>query len=67
MTRVNRRTGTLERAVELQTIYTYDALNRRIIRSLDTDGTGPNPAVVEKYAYDGDNLYLQFDDQVTIT
>jgi YD repeat-containing protein len=35
-----------------QSDFTYDALNRRIIKSFDDDGPGPNTATVTKTIYD---------------
>jgi RHS repeat-associated protein len=47
--------------------FVYDALDRRIQKSVDADGAGSGSAVAEKYAYDGDQLYLQFDNSSSLT
>jgi RHS repeat-associated protein len=47
--------------------YTYDVYNRRIAKSVDSDGDGSNPAVVERYVHDGDNLALVFDGSGNLT
>jgi RHS repeat-associated protein len=41
--------------------YTYDVYDRRISKSVDNDGAGANPATVERFVHDGDNLALVFD------
>jgi RHS repeat-associated protein len=48
-----------------QSDYTYDAFDRRIIKSFDDDGPGPHSATVTKTIYDGPdfaaNPYVDFD------
>jgi RHS repeat-associated protein len=43
-----------------EALYTYDALNRRIARTVDTDGAGPNSPFTEHYAYNGEHVALEF-------
>jgi RHS repeat-associated protein len=43
-----------------QVNFTYDALNRRIVKIVDADGSGPNPATVERFVYDRDHIKLVF-------
>jgi RHS repeat-associated protein len=54
-----------------QSDYTYDAFNRRIIKSFDDDGPGPHTATVTKTIYDGAsfmaNSYADFDGSNTLT
>jgi YD repeat-containing protein len=51
-----------------QVDYTYDALDRRIEKVVDPDGSSGSAAVTtEKYTYDGDNLYLRFDGANSLT
>ncbi len=38
--------------------YSYDPLGRRIGKSIDDDGAGPNTAVIESYVYDGSDIVL---------
>ena len=42
--------------------YVYDFANRLVQRSLDADGAGNDPAVVENYVYDGDQIILRLDE-----
>ena len=50
------------------TNYTYDALDRRIKKVHDPDGnTGSAPVVTEKFAYDGDDLYLRYNGANSLT
>ena len=59
LARVAEKNGAV---VTKQTDFTYDPLGRRIKKVLDPDGaTGSAATVTAKYAYDGDELYLQFD------
>lgn len=50
-------TGEILRNVE----YAYDAYDRRIEKSVDSDGEGPAEAEVERFVYDGDHIALVFD------
>jgi RHS repeat-associated protein len=43
--------------------YTYDVFDRRIEKSVDPDGDGAAPAIVERFVYDGDHIALVFDGQ----
>jgi RHS repeat-associated protein len=45
-----------------EAMYTYDALNRRIAKTVDADGTGPKVAFTEHYVYDGQHIVLEFVD-----
>ncbi|MEQ1848826.1 MAG: hypothetical protein ABL983_25020, partial [Nitrospira sp.] len=40
--------------------YAYDAFNRRIAKSIDGDGSGPSAAARTSFAYDGQNVILEF-------
>ncbi|MCA9262200.1 MAG: hypothetical protein KDA60_00065, partial [Planctomycetales bacterium] len=42
--------------------YTYDALDRRIARTADTDGEGGESPTIEHYVYEGNNVLLDFVD-----
>ncbi len=54
-----------------QSDYTYDAFDRRIIKSFDDDGPGPHTAIVTKTLYDGAhfaaNPYADFNGSNTLT
>jgi RHS repeat-associated protein len=54
-----------------QSDFTYDALDRRIIKSFDDDGPGPHSATVTKTIYDGPgfvaNSYADFNGSNTLT
>lgn len=47
-------------AIIKQINFTYDALNRRIEKKVDPDGSGPNPATIERFVYDRDHIKLVF-------
>ena len=42
--------------------YTYDVFNRRIAKSVDSDGAGAATAEIERYILDGDHIALTFDE-----
>ena len=42
--------------------YAHDGLDRRITRSVDPDGPGPQPARQEAFVYDGQDVLLDFVD-----
>ncbi|NEZ56031.1 RHS repeat protein [Adonisia turfae] len=42
--------------------YTYDAFDRRLSQSVDSDGDGPAAATTEHFIYDGDHIALVFDE-----
>jgi RHS repeat-associated protein len=46
--------------------FTYDALNRRIEKRVDPDGSGPNPATIERFIYDRDHIKLVFNGSNTL-
>jgi RHS repeat-associated protein len=48
-------------SVTKQVDYTYDLFDRRIEKSVDADGSGPNAAVAEHFAYDGADIVLTLD------
>jgi RHS repeat-associated protein len=50
-----------------QVNFTYDALNRRIEKKIDSDGSGPNPASIERFIYDRDHIKLVFNGSNTLT
>lgn len=43
-----------------QVNFTYDALNRRIEKKVDPDGSGPQAATIERFIYDRDHIKLVF-------
>jgi len=47
--------------------YTYDAFDRRIVKNVDSDGSGPAPASVESFVYDGTHIALTFDGNGNLT
>jgi hypothetical protein len=48
-------------AITRQVNFVYDALNRRIEKRVDPDGSGPNPATTERFIYNRDHIKLVFD------
>jgi RHS repeat-associated protein len=53
-------------SITKQVNFTYDALNRRIVKAVDPDGSGPNPATIERFVYDRDHIKLVFDGSNTL-
>ncbi|MGD9126842.1 MAG: RHS repeat-associated core domain-containing protein [Planctomycetia bacterium] len=47
--------------------YTYDALDRRIAKTVDADGEGPQAAETTHFAYDGEHIWADFDNSGVIT
>jgi hypothetical protein len=47
--------------------FTYDALNRRIEKKVDPDGSGPQAATIERFVYDRDHIKLVFNGSNTLT
>jgi len=47
--------------------YTYDVFDRRTVRAVDPDGSGPMPAEVQRFAYDDLHIALTFDGSNTLT
>jgi RHS repeat-associated protein len=45
-----------------EALYTYDALNRRIAKTVDADGAGAGVPTTEHYVYDGEQVILEFFD-----
>jgi len=41
--------------------YVYDVFDRRIVKSVDPDGAGPQPRQETRFAYDGLNVWADFD------
>jgi len=41
--------------------YVYDVFDRRIVKSVDPDGAGPAPRHETRFAYDGLNVWADFD------
>ncbi len=41
--------------------YTYDIYDRRIAKSVDSDGAGPTSPVVERFIYDGSHIAFSLD------
>jgi RHS repeat-associated protein len=66
LTRVEFR-ATAGGAVTKSASYVYDPLDRRIVKTVDPDGAGPNPATIERYIYDRDHIWLCFDGNNTLT
>jgi YD repeat-containing protein len=60
---IKNSTGTITKQVN----FTYDALNRRIVKAADPDGTGPLPTTTERFIYDRDHIKLVFDGSNTLT
>jgi RHS repeat-associated protein len=60
LTRVERRDagGTILNAAE----YTYDVFGRRIAKTVDSDGAGPQAAETTRFVYDGDHAWADFDE-----
>jgi RHS repeat-associated protein len=54
-------------AITKSASYTYDPLDRRIEKTIDPDGAGPNPATIERFIYDRDHIWLCFDGNNTLT
>jgi RHS repeat-associated protein len=50
-----------------QVNFTYDALNRRIEKKVDPDGSGPQTATIERFVYDRDHIKLVFNGSNTLT
>jgi RHS repeat-associated protein len=50
-----------------QVNFTYDALNRRIEKKIDPDGSGPQAATIERFIYDRDHIKLVFNGSNTLT
>ena len=61
----NRLVGTVTSDVDGNVIalngYTYDVFDRRIAKSVDSDGDGAEEDVVERFVHDGDHIALTFD------
>jgi RHS repeat-associated protein len=66
LTRVEFR-ATAGGAITKSANYTYDPLDRRIVKTIDPDGAGPNPATIERFIYDRDHIWLCFDGNNTLT
>jgi RHS repeat-associated protein len=47
--------------------YIYDVFDRRIGKSIDSDGSGILPAVIERFVYDRDHILLSFDGNGNLT
>ncbi len=47
--------------------YTYDVFDRRIAKSVDSDGAGSSAAVATYFVYDGEHILLEFDDGGDLT
>ena len=67
----NRMTHTETRSsagVLLSSIdYRYDAIGRRISRTLDADGSGPVAPTIQTFVYDGSDIWLDADVTGTVT
>jgi RHS repeat-associated protein len=48
-------------------IYTYDIFDRRLSKTVDPDGAGTLPAIVERFIYDRDHILLSFDGNSNLT
>lgn len=49
-----------------QADYTYDLFDRRIAKSVDSDGAGAAIATIERLVYDGEHIALTFDGSGTL-
>jgi RHS repeat-associated protein len=47
--------------------YIYDVFDRRIGKSIDPDGSGILPAIIERFIYDRDHILLSFDGSSNLT
>ncbi len=47
--------------------YTYDVFDRRLAKSVDSDGAGPQPLEIDRFVYDGDEIALTFDGAGNLT
>ncbi|HXG10422.1 MAG TPA: hypothetical protein VNK04_11710, partial [Gemmataceae bacterium] len=54
-------------ALLLRADYTYDVWGRRIEKTVDPDGAGPQPAQVTRFAYDGANVWADLDGNSSLT
>jgi len=54
-------------AVQSHTRYTYDVFDRRIRKSIDSDGAGPNTDTIKQYIHDGDHVAFEFDGSGNLT
>ena len=50
-----------------QSEFTYDALNRRIAKTVDSDGAGPAAAETTTFVYDGGHVWADADESGSIT
>jgi RHS repeat-associated protein len=66
LTRVEFR-ATAGGAMTRSAVYTYDAFDRRISKTIDPDGAGPNPATIQRFVYDRDHIWLSFDSNNNVT
>ena len=66
LTSVKKWTSTAKTSLLSQVDYTYDALDRRITKSVNTDGQG-TAEIVEKFVYDGQHIAMVFDVDNTLT
>jgi YD repeat-containing protein len=60
---VKNSAGQIIKSVE----YTYDVFDRRLAKSVDPDGIGAQPIVIERFVYDGDHIVLVFDGAGNLT
>jgi RHS repeat-associated protein len=60
LTRVERRDagGAILSAAE----YTYDIFDRRIAKTVDSDGDGPQASETTRFVYDGEHVWADFDE-----
>jgi YD repeat-containing protein len=66
LTRVEIR-ATTGGAITRWANYTYDAFDRRISKTVDPDGASPNPAIIQRFVYDRDHIWLCFSDTNNVT
>jgi RHS repeat-associated protein len=60
LTRVEVRASANSSTVLSSVDYSYDSLDRRLMKSVNTNGTGP-AEIVEKFVYDGEHIAMVFD------
>jgi RHS repeat-associated protein len=65
LTRIQTKTSAGVVTKDVQ--YTYDALDRRVIKSVDADGAGAGAAVVERSIYDREDILIQTDGNGAVT
>lgn len=55
-------TANSSNVVILETTFTYDVFDRRIAKTVDSDGAGPTSEETTHFVYDGEHVWADFDD-----